>query len=218
MNPTGEIAKLGQRLLHLLECLGDGPRGGCAARLSLRPPERQRGQNEELLCAVVQIALETPPSLDLGFHHARGYRPVVTARPLRYHVEVTMLADGWVREGRDGHQRSSPSAIGVATRVSARGPTRVAARTPAGTAIMRPAIWTTAPTKPPTPPGSPSVDSKPLPAIVAITPPSETKAAATSPTAGAQRHGPKTTTAAATSRMIGPGGIVGKSSPGRTGS
>ena len=54
---------------------------------------------------------------------------------------------------------------------------------------------------------------KPSPAIIAVTPPIETKAAARSATTGALRHDPKATTAAATSRMIGPGGIVGKSSP-----
>jgi hypothetical protein len=56
-------------------------------------------------------------------------------------------------------------------------------------------------------------EAKPLPAIVATTPPIETNAAATSPATGALRHGPKTTAAAAVSRMIGPEGIVGKSSP-----
>ena len=50
----------------------------------------------------MQIALEPLPSLDLGVHQTHGYRPVVAARAARYGVDVTMIADGWVREGGDG--------------------------------------------------------------------------------------------------------------------
>jgi len=53
---------------------------------------------------------------------------------------------------------------------------------PAGSAIASPTIWTAAPAKPPASLGSASVSLKPLPAIVAIVPPIDRKAAATSRT------------------------------------
>jgi len=103
-----------------------------------------------------------------------------------------------------------PQAVEEVGGVVARGPRfGLAATMPAATATTNPAICSRVPAKPPNAPGSLSWGVKPLPAIVAITPPIEMKTAVTRPTTGAQRHGPQATTAAAPSEMIGPGGIVG---------
>jgi hypothetical protein len=60
---VGEVSQLGQPLLKLVEGLGQERLSGRAARPGRGPFEHQRGQDEALLRAVVQIALELPAGL-----------------------------------------------------------------------------------------------------------------------------------------------------------
>jgi hypothetical protein len=83
---------------------------------------------------------------------------------------------------------------------------------PAPSATISPRNWMTAPANPAVSLGSLSGAVVSQFETVAIVPRTRPSRGASTPTAGVQRHGPQAISAAAPSRMKGPGGIVGNPS------
>ena len=69
MYPAAQVAERGQSVLQLVESLRHQSLGRGAGRVSRRATQREGGQNEPLLRAVVQIELQPLPSLYLSGVH-----------------------------------------------------------------------------------------------------------------------------------------------------
>jgi hypothetical protein len=82
----------------LHERVDNGPLRGRAARLSLSLPKRHGREDELLLRAVVQIALEAPPSLVRCGHDSRPGR-----------LDLGAVIVSAPRRARRGHDVTAPS-------------------------------------------------------------------------------------------------------------
>ena len=100
MNPPGELAQLGDRLLDLVLCARERVRVG-RVTTGGREPERERERDEPLLSAVVEVALESPPlgvgggnEPDARCPHLRELRPHLGRQALVLEHEPCSRANG----------------------------------------------------------------------------------------------------------------------------